>query len=503
MKRYLLLLTCLAFTAVATAQVDQDDWLVDDEWIEQSDYDQFKRQSEKRFNDFRDSINIAFARALDGKWNPFEVEKPQQRPRQPEPKEPPVAPPPMPGSQPVPQDTARPLPVGPVVPAPEPQPEPKRQLPLPPPAKTTQELLMSYCGTKLMLELPLQTTLDQCRLASSDESAVSRFWEQLSNADFQSSINQLLLRQQQLRLNDWGIYDLTLSLSKQLFPNNSNEQVVATVFLLNQMEYDALVCRYDKGLACLLNIGTTVYDIPYLIKDDTRYYILLPDDSQPDLEGQVYTYSVHFPSATLSFGMQLDKSPLFPTVGSQSYNRIVRGHNVKITADKNLIDFYSHYPQVEMNLYANAAVSPLLASQLENAFRPLVQGKGERDAVAALLNYVQYGFDYATDDEQFGYEKPFFLMENFYYPKNDCEDRAILLSWLVRYLLDMDVVLLHYTNHLSMAVHFSTSVPGTHVMVGGKRYVECDPTYIGADIGQTQPSYRDIEAEVIALGKLK
>ena len=76
----------------AVAQVD-DDWGFDDgSWLDQNDYNMFRRQSDSIFDAFRDSINARFARALAGKWEEFEIDAPVARPHSPEPKTPPVAP---------------------------------------------------------------------------------------------------------------------------------------------------------------------------------------------------------------------------------------------------------------------------------------------------------------------------------------------------------------------------------------------------------------------------
>lgn len=134
----------------------------------------------------------------------------------------------------------------------------------------------------------------------------------------------------------------------------------------------------------------------------------------------------------------------------------------------------------------------------------MVQGKSAYDAVATLLHYMHFGFDYATDDDQFGYEKPFFCEENFYYPRNDCEDRSILFSRLVRNLLGLEVVLLDYPNHIATAVCFPDgNVGGDYYEVEGRRYVVCDPTYIGAGIGMAQPAYKRVRADIIKLAPLR
>lgn len=483
--------------AGAAAQVD-DGWGFDDgSWLDQSDYDKFRRQGDSIFDAYRDSINARFARALAGKWEEFEIDAPVARPHSPEPKTPPVAPKPTEPRKPIDIEL---LPSAPVKPAPIPRIAP-RQLPMPKPPQLSQTVMLPYYGTSISIDMPTQKDMATCRLEGVDEQSVSRFWQQLAKADFQSSAAPLMLAQKAMRLNDWGVYDMTMKLVRKFFAGNRDAQAVAAVFLMNQMEYDALVARTSAGLACLIAIGSQVYGVPYITTSNTKYYILMPDGTKIG-DGRLSTYRVRFEKASLAMDLCLAKNPMLPrNVSSRKYKRSVAGNTVSITVNQNLMDFYASYPQLETAFYANADVDSAVAASLLSQFRPMVSGKGKREAVAALLKHIQYGFDYATDDVQFGYEKPFFVEENFYYPKNDCEDRAILLSWLVRRLVGLDVVLLHYPNHLSMAVCFPETVTGTYVMVDGKRYVECDPTYIGAAIGQTQPDYRGVRPEVIKVSR--
>lgn len=116
-----------------------------------------------------------------------------------------------------------------------------------------------------------------------------------------------------------------------------------------------------------------------------------------------------------------------------------------------------------------------------------------------LLKFLQYDFDYSTDEDQFGYEKPFFLEENFVYPANDCEDRSILFSYLVRNLLGLDVILLNYPNHVATAVCFNEDVPGDSVWFCGRRFTVCDPTYIGSYAGMTMTGYDNVPFKALPL----
>ena len=74
-----------------------------------------------------------------------------------------------------------------------------------------------------------------------------------------------------------------------------------------------------------------------------------------------------------------------------------------------------------------------------------------------------------------------------------------MFSILVRDLLGLDVVLLHYPGHLATAVDLGNSVKGDYVSVRGKRFVVCDPTYIGASIGESMPEFKNSKARIIVL----
>jgi hypothetical protein len=67
----------------------------------------------------------------------------------------------------------------------------------------------------------------------------------------------------------------------------------------------------------------------------------------------------------------------------------------------------------------------------------------------------------------------------------------------LRNLLKLDVVLLDYPNHIATAVCFNENVSGDFVTVGGKKYVVCDPTYIGASIGKAMPQFKNVAAKVL------
>ena len=60
------------------------------------------------------------------------------------------------------------------------------------------------------------------------------------------------------------------------------------------------------------------------------------------------------------------------------------------------------------------------------------------------------------------------------------------------------MVLLQYPGHVATAVHFEDEeVPGDYVLVRGKRYTVCDPTYIVAGVGRSMFDSEQTKVEVI------
>ena len=76
-----------------------------------------------------------------------------------------------------------------------------------------------------------------------------------------------------------------------------------------------------------------------------------------------------------------------------------------------------------------------------------------------------------------------------------------VMSILVRDLLGLDMVLLHFPGHLATAVKFKSNVEGDFLDLDDGRYIVCDPTYIGAPVGLAMPEYKggDVEVDVVKI----
>ena len=171
---------------------------------------------------------------------------------------------------------------------------------------------------------------------------------------------------------------------------------------------------------------------------------------------------------------------------------------VAASVNQNLIDYFNdNLLHINWRFYVSASMSDDLKRAVYPALRSSISGKSETEAVEMLLNFVQTAFDYQTDGQQFGYERSFFADETFFYPYSDCEDRSILFAVLVHELMELEVVLLDYPEHLATAVRFSSKVSGDYLTIDNRTFTICDPTFIGARIGMAMDEFKQTKAKVI------
>ena len=412
------------------------------------------------------------------KAEPKTPAKPQTTPVKPQP----VAPKAEPTTPAKPQTT-------PVKPQPKPKAKPAMQSSLQ--KEFYPSVAINYCNTKLYIDASMKGVIN---ITSSQECAVADGYEALCRSNYKPLIANCQQAQKDFRLNDWGVF-LFVKTAAEALCNDENSCIVMQQFLLNELGYRAKMARRGDRNQLLLFVATDcmVYGHPYFTKEGLNYYNINGTEACT-----FYMCNQDSKKAKTPVAMRLNNVPALNS-GVVSRQRTNKAGNVSVSVNvsKSLMDFYASMPQCDYGVYAKAPVAGSLAQEVLGTLRPLVQGKSEVDAANLLLNFVQTGFKYATDEEQFGFEKPFFVEELFYYPACDCEDRSVLFGWLVRELLGLDVVYLDYPNHIATAVQFKGDVKGDFLTVDGKRYTVCDPTYIGASIGMTMPNLRSAGVSIL------
>lgn len=330
-------------------------------------------------------------------------------------------------------------------------------------------------------------------LSGVNESAITSAFESLYMTDYKPLLDDLrTLRSNDLG-NDWALYLLVKQISESFA--GRNESMVMRQFLLNSLGFRARVARIAETgqLSLLIAPSVPLYGCLYVTEGGTRFY-----DVEAKQPYSFFMCSKEAPDAKRKIDMSMVRMPRMAD-NRKATTRTAPRHNTTINTSVPLqrMEFYNRIPQCDYSIYATAQVDGELAEDLLESLRRVIEGKGEKEAANILLDFCQNGFKYATDPEQFGYEKPFFVEELFYYPECDCEDRSILYRYLVKSLLNLDVVLVDYPNHIATAVKFKGDYAGDYLIIDGQRYLVCDPTFIGASIGTAMPQFKSVAANVL------
>jgi len=269
------------------------------------------------------------------------------------------------------------------------------------------------------------------------------------------------------------------------------------MFLLTQSGYKVRIARTDARLALMVPFYQSVYSYAYMNIHGIRYYVV-----NKELKGEsFYICNQEFPKEQF-FSWQTRQPHLTEQLNPPKTFASIRYPEIQasIQTNQNLMDFYGAYPfTAEYNVYVSAGLSETVKQALYPVLQNSIAGKTKTEAANMLIDFCQMAFDYKTCAEQFGYERQFFPDENFFFPYNNCKHRATLYALLVKDLLKLEVVLLRYPGHLATAVYFPENVVGDFLTIDGKKFIVCDPTYIGARIGMAMDNCKQEKAQVIRL----
>lgn len=455
----------------------------------EKDFYEFRKKQQMEFNDFRSKADVEFETFLRETWTKYDAFTPIPAPTRPEPPRPvifdktntvrpPIVVKPISGGN-VKRRTNIPV---------------KVEIPLIKPGRSVNRTTIDFYGTDFDVATDV---IGHVSLLDNQEASVADAWKELCRKDYGQLLSDCLTLKKERKLNDWAYLLFTKCIGEQVCGKDcTNDIVFLQMFLLNKSGYKVRLAKIDNELKLLVATEGIIYAAPFLEMDGDKYYVFEPN---PKSSTSIYTYRRNFADAKNLVCLQIRNVPVF---SMERQERMLSSSDsklkVRVMVNKNLIDFYHDYPQCDVATHYKTPMSEELHSSLYSQLKKAIDGKSQADAADLLLNFVQTAFQYKTDGEQFGYEKPNFPDETFYYPYCDCEDRAMLYAILVKDLLKLDTILLDYPNHIASAVCFMEEVPGDYVVLeNGVKYLICDPTYIGAPIGTCMEQYKSVVPKII------
>ncbi len=455
--------------------------------------EQLIKQMQQGFDAFVKQADKDFALFLKQSWHDFEAFRSKKEPLRPKPF---VMPRYMPGLQPVKTESreiaalspaAKEQPLAPPVESP-----PVPVIPKASPA-TGQPVRFDFYGKQV--SPPVDPKMKHLFPHRFDRRTISKWWMQCSRTAYGPLVDELLQTRKALALNDWGYFQLVKGAARALAPDNPQHALLFAWFIMIHSGYDMKIASADGTLYMLFPAVQEVYGRKYLKIQNRTYYF-----DQPAAVDKFQTYDYIFPKATRKIDFRMTREPRLG--GGVLRKNIVfsyRGqpYSFAVVVETENIRFFRHYPMTILPVYFRASFPGATQQALEAAIAPVLKNMNEAEKLDFLLHFVQTGFAYQTDQQQFGHEKFFFPEEILYYHAADCEDRAVFFSWLVRHFLHLEVIGLVYPDHVATAVALPGNTGGDYVMFRGRKYVVADPTYIGAPVGMSMPRYVRMKTRII------
>lgn len=313
-------------------------------------------------------------------------------------------------------------------------------------------------------------------------------------------------------LNEWGYFCLLRSLSEKLFTNIDDRVLFCFYMLRNEGNFKTRVARGKNSdkltLLIALDNSKEVYSYTFFqFKDDesgtkkVKYYTVYGGGKANEA---VYSYDFCKQDADKR-EMKLDFTKNL-NMGACDVTRTVqltKKRSVTLPYNKAHMAYLNDVPMTVFPIYFVNPIAIEAQQVLQDNFSEMRDQYTPTQFIQMLLHFVQTGFEYKTDDDQFGYEKYFYPEEVIGYPYCDCEDRSAMFAWLVQKYTNAKVIGLQYEGHVATAVWFGddANVKGDGFMYGGKKYYVCDPTYINASIGMTMPQFKGKTPKIIKLRK--
>lgn len=479
--------------------------------VADDDYNAFKswmNEQTESFKTYKDERDGEFVNFLKKQWREFEVSKGIVRDTTPKPVAMPVAPErPRDEIPPPPRKILKPVKVPVKLPEKLPDKVTTPESPKKPPIITRPvieqpereglKLKIDFYETSLVLYADPEFQVEVDRKI--DKTSIAAYWDKMSNTDYESFLLEAKKTKTDLKLNDWGYHLLLYKAGEKIYRRDKNKARMFVWFMSTKAGYDARLAYQNDKVFLLYPSKDRLYGIPYLTISDQRYYMLTFNE-KPEKFDSLFTYKGKYPRSDAPLDYRIHVTPnLNEDLKKRDLKFEFKGktYSVSMVYNKSLIEFFEYYPQPDIKVYFSAGVARETEDSMVESLKPLVDGKSQVEAVNMLLRFVQTAFQYKTDDMQFQRENYLLPEETLYYPYSDCEDRAFLFAYLVRRLINLDVVGLGFPGHVATAVHFSDDVSGDYVTVKGKRYAICDPTYINATSGMAMPQFKTVKPDVI------
>lgn len=335
-----------------------------------------------------------------------------------------------------------------------------------------------------------------------EEEEIVQFYKKLERTPYLSVLTAFRRSQKQYALSDWLLYELVKKTMGDIYKNKGRTyQVLATWFFMSKLNYNTRLAFLGKSAYLYVKTKDNIYETP-MIEDEGNRFLGLTELQYKRTNRSKAVYLLNFLAAPRgkSFSLAFTLPQLRPSIQKKDFVFQWREKEYKVSAevDKTLVAIMKHYPIIDETGYIIAPFSKYLERSLLSQLKKIIAGKPLKQQVEILTSFTRSAFNYKEDESYFGRSKPMIREEVFHYPYSDCEDRSAVLYGLIEELLNLPMLVVAFSDHLTIAVAFKERI-GAPIKHKGKTYYICDPTgpNNSSDIGYAPKGYERQSFEIL------
>ena len=368
----------------------------------------------------------------------------------------------------------------------------------PAPNKTTR--IPFYTET---INIPYHSDLVINQRVKLEEEYIVQFYKKLERAPYQSVLSELRTAKHQYQLNDWLLYELVEKTVDNIFVNKgASYKVLATWFLMSKLHYDTRLAFLNKSAYLYVKTTDNIYETPLIEERGQRYFGLTELQYKRTKRSRaIYLLNFIATPNGKPFSLAFNRLPAIQSdIQQKDFSFQWRGNKYTVAADldKTLVEIMRKYPIIDESGYIQVPFSNNLKNTLVRQLRTIIKDKPVKHQLEILSSFTRSAFKYREDEAYFGRSKPMIREEVFHYPYSDCEDRSAVFYGLVEELLQLPMLVIAFSDHLTIAVAVKESI-GSPIRHKGKNYYICDPTgpNNSSEIGRPPKGYERKKFEIL------
>lgn len=342
--------------------------------------------------------------------------------------------------------------------------------------------------------------LSTLKFRKGDQAEISQNLSIFRNSNLSISVNSL---KRHIAIFDLDGTATTLLIDKYARQisraNDKNTTTFIKYLFLKELNYDVILTKTGTDLNCMGNLNFTPGRYIFIKYAQKTYKDL--DYSNRKHKGKHLIF-MDKKITTKRISHNILSLPLVNAkLKSRDISFIVAGDTfmIEIKSNGSMTEFLGDLPMFEVGKYfTDVPLSAEMDSSLMKYLKQQVKGRDIIDQVKLLLAFVQQVVPYGSDYDKYGEERFYYPEETIMSTTSDCEDKAMLMSYLTHNILGLKSIGLFYKQdeHLSLGIEIPGYAPHGSFKYSGKTYVSCEPTAPTPRIPQSQFSLQRVD-EVI------